>query len=121
MEKTKVKRHINLPEIEKRKCKMCGVEFGINAKQKRKLYCDKCKIINYEQYQKAYQNSDKYRAKLREWHKKNKKEKTHFNICAFCGEEFLAKQGVAKFCIPCLEKKAKESSYYRNILDRRAV
>lgn len=125
MEKTKVKRQINLPEIEKRKCKMCGVEFGINAKQKRKLFCDKCKIISYEQYRKAYQNSDEYKAKQRktriEWYKKNRKEKTHFNTCVLCGKEFLTKQGKAKYCIPCLEEKAETNNYFKNRLEMRSV
>lgn len=110
-----------LPIIEKRKCKMCGVEFGINAKQKRKLFCDKCKIINYEQYKKAYQNTDEYRAMQRKRYKKNRKEKTHFNICVLCGNEFLTKQGKAKYCIYCLEEKAETNNYYRNILDRRMI
>ena len=111
---------------------MCGVEYGINAKQKRKLFCDKCKIINYEQYKKAYQNTDEYRAMQRKRYKKNramqrkrykknKKEKTHFNICALCGNEFLTKQGKAKYCIYCLEEKAETNNYYRNILDRRMI
>ena len=121
MEKAKVKKHINLPEIEKRKCKMCGVEFGINAKQKRKIFCDKCKILNYKQYKKAYQNSDEYRAMQLEWRKKNKNEKTHFNICTLCGGHFLTKQGKAKYCIPCLEEKAETNNYYRNILERRMI
>lgn len=121
MGKTKVKKHISLPEIEKRKCKMCGVEFGINAKQKRKLFCDKCKIINYKEYKKAYQNSDEYKAMQRERRKKNKKEKTHFNVCVLCGKEFLTKQGKAKYCIPCLEEKAETDKYFRNRLEVRMV
>lgn len=121
MGKTKVKKHINLPEIEKRKCKMCGVEFGINAKQKRKKFCDKCKILNYKRYRKVYESSDEYRAKQRKRYYKNKKEKTHFNICTLCGGQFLTKQGKAKYCIPCLEEKAETNNYYRNILERRMI
>ena len=73
-----------LPIIEKRKCKMCGVEFGINAKQKRKLFCDKCKIINYEQYKKAYQNSDEYRA-MQNGIRRTKKKK-RISIFVLCVE-----------------------------------
>ncbi len=112
---------MELPIIETRKCKMCGCEFGITAKQKNKLHCDVCGKINYQQYRKRYQSSEKFKKMQRDRYHKNHKEETHFNTCLFCGEKFLTKQGRAKYCIPCLEKKAEKSYYYRNVLERRVI
>lgn len=110
-----------LPIIENRKCEMCGCEFGITALQKKKRYCKKCAEISYSRYIKAYRKSNKQKQAVKKWYKKNHKEESHYNICTLCGEQFLTKQGKAKYCISCVEAKAETETYFRRILERRTV
>ena len=115
---------MQLPIIEKRNCKMCGCEFGITARQKRKVYCDQCRKKHLLQYQTEYRQSEskeRQRKNMKKWYRKHHKEEYHFNICVLCGKEFLTKQGVSKYCIPCVEEAAKKDYYFKNILERRVI
>lgn len=117
------KQNQTFPIIETRKCLMCGSKYGINSHQKNKLYCDGCRKKHRLEYQREYEkrNVEKNRVYSKKWRIDHYKSKTHFNMCALCGGEFLAKQGNAKYCIPCLEKEAPTNWYYRTILERRAI
>lgn len=123
MEKTKVKRQINLPEIEKRKCKRCGVEFGINAKQKRKLFCDKCKIIHSKEHREQPEIKKKRLEYTKEYYRKvvkpNYKHKRRKIKCERCGNEFLAGSGrPPTVCIECLSKSSDAGERVRAWLRR---
>lgn len=115
---------MQLPIIEKRKCKMCDCEFEITAQQKNKRYCDQCRKKHQLQYQAEYrkgESKEKQKANMKDWYRKHHKEEFHFNVCCLCGKKFLTKQGVSKYCIPCVEEAAEKDRYFRTILERRVI
>lgn len=100
---------MELPIIKTKMCLKCGASFEINAKQRKKKYCDNCKKIHTEEYRKSY-----YIRVV----KPNRKPKRHYNYCKACGEKFVVGSGRPPIkCIDCLAKSKiraeRERSYYR--------
>lgn len=100
---------MELPIIETKVCLKCGASFKINAKQRKKKYCDNCKKIHTEEYRKRYYNQVV---------KPNRKPKRHYNYCKACGEKFVVGSGRPPTkCIDCLSKSKnaieRERAYYR--------
>lgn len=94
------------PIIGVKKCQVCGAEFQINGYQKRKKYCDACRVE-----QNRVQSRERWRKnqeKLREYHKKYycNNRKPHKYVCAICGKvNYTSHSGRRKYCWDCLLRK----------------
>lgn len=112
-----------LPIIETRNCLRCGSDFGITAKQKRKLFCDDCKIIHSKEHREQPEIKKKRLEYSKEYYRKvvkpNYKHKRRKIKCERCGNEFLAGSGrPPTVCIECLSKSSDAGERVRAWLRR---
>lgn len=98
----------DLPIIEQRNCLRCGKQFGINSRQKRKLYCDDCKEVHMEEYlqiPRIKQMKKDYQKIYLQRQKEKYIPRRHKAICQVCQTAFIVGSGrQPKLCIDCLSK-----------------
>lgn len=111
--------------METRTCPICGSEFGINAFQKNKVYCDNCRREHYLEVARAYRRDPKNRKRIRELaRKKPKKRKPpRTYICKLCGKPFeFQNRGKPRYCMTCLEEAYKNNIHpYKLYYERRVI
>lgn len=110
--------------METRTCPICGSEFGINAFQKRKIYCDECKDEHRLKKAREYKRVPEHRERYHELNKKYRKPappRTY--TCKLCGKPFTTRnRGVPKYCMPCLEEAYENGVHpYKLYYERRII
>lgn len=91
-----------LPIIEIRKCARCGMDFGITARQRRKKYCDECKIAHQKEYHIDYYSKPDNKAKANNYVREHYQKKRRKVECERCHQFFTMGRGKATICINCL-------------------
>ena len=110
--------------VETRTCPICGSEFGINAFQKRKIYCDECKDEHRLKKAREYKRVPEHRERYRELNKKYRKPSPpRTYTCKLCGKPFTTRnRGVPKYCMPCLEEAYENGVHpYKLYYERRII
>ena len=109
---------------ETRTCPICGFEFGINAFQKRKIYCDECKdehrLAKAREYRRVPENRERIRGLQRTYYKP-RPSRTY--ICKLCGKPFTThNRGIPKYCMSCLEEAYEKGIHpYKEYYERRVI